>query len=236
MKILCFDTAEALAKAAAGEIASLLRQKPDCVLGLATGSTPEDTYAELVRMYKEEGLDFSKATSYNLDEYVGLDPAHPQSYRTFMNVHLFDLVNIDKAKTHIPDGNYASGEAYDAAIAKAGGVDLQVLGIGRNGHIGFNEPGETLVTGTHEAILTEDTREANARFFDSIDEVPKSAMSMGMGSIFAARKILLLALGEGKREAVRSLLDDKVTCNIPATLLKLHPDVTVLCDRAALGE
>lgn len=236
MKILCFDSAEALAKAAAGEIASLLERKPDCVLGLATGSTPEDTYAELVRMHKEEGLDFSRASSYNLDEYVGLDPAHPQSYRYFMNVHLFDHVNIDKAKTHIPDGSYASGAEYDAAIARAGGVDLQILGIGRNGHVGFNEPDSALITGTHEAILTEDTREANARFFDSIDEVPKSAMSMGMGSIFAARKILLLALGEGKRDAVRALLDDKVTTEIPATLLKLHPDVTVLCDRAALGE
>lgn len=236
MKILCFDSAEALAKAAAGEIAALIEKKPDCVLGLATGSTPEDTYRELVRMHKEEGLDFSRVTSYNLDEYVGLDPTHPQSYRYFMNVHLFDHVNIDKANTHIPDGNYPSGEAYDAAIAAAGGVDLQVLGIGRNGHVGFNEPGEYLVTGTHEAILTEDTREANARFFSSIDEVPKSAMSMGMGSIFAARKILLLALGEGKREAIRALLDEKITPMIPATLLKLHPDVTVLCDRAALGE
>ena len=236
MKILCFDSAEALAKAAAGEIAALIEKKPDCVLGLATGSTPEDTYRELVRMHKEEGLDFSRVTSYNLDEYVGLDPTHPQSYRYFMNVHLFDHVNIDKASTHIPDGNYPSGEAYDAAIAAAGGVDLQVLGIGRNGHVGFNEPGEYLVTGTHEAILTEDTREANARFFASIDEVPKSAMSMGMGSIFAARKILLLALGEGKREAIRALLDEKITPMIPATLLKLHPDVTVLCDRAALGE
>ena len=236
MKILCFDSAEALAKAAAGEIAALIEKKPDCVLGLATGSTPEDTYRELVRMHKEEGLDFSRVTSYNLDEYVGLDPTHPQSYRYFMNVHLFDHVNIDKANTHIPDGNYPSGEAYDAAIAAAGGVDLQVLGIGRNGHVGFNEPGEYLVTGTHEAILTEDTREANARFFASIDEVPKSAMSMGMGSIFAARKILLLALGEGKREAIRALLDEKITPMIPATLLKLHPDVTVLCDRAALGE
>ena len=236
LKIICFENEQELAKCAAGEIASLLREKPTAVLGLATGSTPVETYKELCRMHAEEGLDFSKATSYNLDEYVGLPEGHSQSYRTFMEENLFSKVNIRKECTFIPDSTWKKGEDYDAAIAAAGGIDLQVLGIGQNGHIGFNEPGRTLPLPTHLAALTESTRRANARFFNSIDEVPEYAMSMGLGSIFAAKKILLLATGASKHDAVQFLKDGLVTTDVPATLLKLHPDAVLLCDKAAFGK
>ena len=235
LKIVSFENELELAKCAAGEIASLLREKPEAVLGLATGSTPVETYKELCRMHKEEGLDFSRVTSYNLDEYIGLPEGHSQSYRAFMEENLFSKVNIRKECTFIPDGSWKSGEDYDAAITASGGIDLQILGIGQNGHIGFNEPDRTLLLPTHLAALTENTRQANARFFNSIDEVPKYAMSMGLGSIFAAKKILLLATGASKCDAIQFLKNGLVTTDVPASLLKLHPNVTLLCDAAAFG-
>lgn len=236
MEIRVFDDKQELARTAAAIFAVTLREKPDAVLGLATGSTPEDTYAALVRMYKEGTVDFSRAVSFNLDEYVGLPEDHSQSYHTFMKEHLFSLVNIRPENTHIPGAAYGSGAAYDEAIAAAGGIDLQLLGIGENGHIGFNEPASYLALGTHIGALTESTREANARFFEKTEDVPKYAMTMGMGSIMKAKKILLLALGEKKRDAIARMRDGLVTTEYPATLLKLHPDVVVLCDRAAYGE
>ena len=236
MKITVFENAEELSRAAAGLFADLIRRKPDAVLGLATGSTPLGTYRELVRMHREEGLDFSRITSFNLDEYVGLPEKHPQSYHTFMREHLFSLVNIPAENTHIPSSTLRDGAEYDRHIAAAGGIDLQLLGIGRNGHIGFNEPAESLALSTHLAALTDSTRQANARFFDSPSLVPEYAMTMGMGSIFAARHILLLAIGAEKRDAVRYLSDGLISTSVPATLLKLHPNVTLFCDKAAAGK
>lgn len=236
MKFLVFDDRNALDCAAAESIAALLKEKPNAILGLATGSSPEGMYRQLCRMHREEGLDFSAVRSFNLDEYIGIPEDHPQSYHVFMEENLFSKVNIQKENTHIPGSAYDSGEAYDNEIAAAGGIDLQVLGIGRNGHIGFNEPAQSLALGTHVAALTPSTREANARFFDSIEQVPEYAMTMGIGSIMGAKKILLIATGKEKHEAVQFLRDALVSTRVPATLLKLHPDVTVFCDREAYGQ
>lgn len=239
MKIIVCDTYKEMSAEAAKIVASLMTEKPDCVLGLATGSTPIGMYEELVRMTNEGKISFEKVTSYNLDEYFPLEPTHEQSYRYFMNQHLFDLVNIDKAKTFVPNGlskdPEKEGAAYDAAIAAAGGVDLQILGIGQNGHIGFNEPDDALIAGTHVTALTENTIEANSRFFTSKADVPTHAFTMGMGSIMKAKKIVILANGANKHDAVAQLLDDKITTKCPATFLKAHADVTLICDKAAFN-
>ena len=234
--IVTKDYAEMSAKAA--EImAEVIKNKPDCVLGLATGSTPIGMYDCLVDMYNAKELDFSAARSVNLDEYYPITPDNDQSYRYFMNEHLFDRVNIDKAKTAVPDGTAKDVEefcrAYEANIDALGGIDVQVLGIGRNGHIGFNEPADELIRGTHLTALTPDTIEANARFFASENDVPKHALTMGIQSVFKARKILLLANGKNKAEAIKAMLQGNVTTSCPATLLCLHPDVTVICDEDA---
>ena len=237
MKFIVCESYEEMSRRGAEIIADVMKAKPACLLGLATGSTPVGMYRELIGMCKRGEIDFSAVTTYNLDEYYPITPDNDQSYRYFMNKNLFDEVNIDKANTHVPDGAAADAEAacraYDEAYAKTGGADIQVLGIGQNGHIAFNEPEEALTVGTHVTGLTEDTIKANSRFFASIEDVPTRALTMGMGSIMMAKKIILLANGKNKHAAIAAMLDDKVTTAIPATLLKLHPDVVVICDKEA---
>lgn len=231
---------EAMSQKAAQIIKETIEGQAQPVLGLATGSTPVGTYEELIRLHKEEGLDFSKVISVNLDEYIGLAPDHPQSYRYFMNDKLFSHVNIERNNTHVPNGMAddleAEGKRYDAMIRDLGHIDLQLLGIGANGHIGFNEPDKTLRASTHVTDLTPSTIQANARFFDSIDDVPTTAISMGMGSILFADKILLLASGEAKADAIRQLTTDDIDPMCPATLLKVHPNVIILVDEAAASK
>ena len=195
-------------------------------------------YKEMIRAYEEEGLDFSKVKTFNLDEYVGLSQEHPSSYAYFMDNELFKYININKENTHVPDGKAENIEGYckryDEMINEAGGIDIQVLGIGENGHIAFNEPDEALSAGTSVVKLTENTIEVNSRFFDSLEEVPKTAITMGMGSILRARKIILLASGEKKAPVIKRLLNDnKVTTMFPVSFLLLHPDVTIIVDEEA---
>lgn len=221
-------------------VEALVRQKPDAVLGLATGSTPVGLYEYLVQAHQQHGLDFQQVTTFNLDEYLDLAKAHSQSYHTFMRENLFSHVNISPDRIHFPDEDYdavdETAEAYDARIYRAGGIDLQVLGIGRNGHIAFDEPAEELSFYTSTVTLTPSTREANARFFSSLEEVPTRAVSSGMGTIMQAKHLLILANGEGKREAVAHLLDGhRVTTLCPATLALLHPRATLIVDEAAAG-
>lgn len=237
MKVIVTKNYEEMSAVAANMLAELIAAKPDCVLGLATGSTPEGMYANLVRGYKEGKIDFSAVRSVNLDEYFPIKPENDQSYRYFMNKNLFDHVNIDKANTYVPNGQaedpQAEGARYEKIIDDLGGADLQILGIGQNGHIGFNEPDEVLIAGTHLEDLTEDTIKVNSRFFASVDEVPKQAFSMGIGSIFKARSIVIMASGANKHNAVAKMLEGNVTTFCPATLLNLHPNVTLICDEAA---
>lgn len=239
MRIIEAANYEDLSRKAADLIAAQVILKPDCVLGLATGSTPEGTYKELVTRYEQGVLDFSQISSVNLDEYRGLSQDNDQSYRYFMNRHLFDHVNIDKARTHVPNGKEPDSDKacadYDAQILSMGGVDLQLLGIGGNGHIGFNEPCDEFVVGTHCVNLTQSTIEANARFFSSIDEVPKQAYTMGIGNIMAAKKILLLASGAGKSQAIFDTCFGPVTPHVPASVLQLHPDAVIIADTEALS-
>ena len=237
MKIVVVKNYEEMSRVAAEGFAEVIKAKPDCVLGLATGSTPIGMYENLVAMYKAGELDFSKVRSVNLDEYYPITPDNDQSYRFFMNDNLFDHVNIDKAKTAVPDGTAkdveASCRAYEEMIDELGGIDVQVLGIGRNGHIGFNEPDAELIPYTHLTALTPSTIEANARFFASEDDVPKHALTMGIQSVFKARKIYLLVSGENKAEAVKAMLTGNIRTTCPASLLCLHPDVTLICDEDA---
>ena len=234
--ILCKNYDE-MSERGANIIARAMIDRPNCILGLATGSTPVGMYKRLIEMNRASWIDFSRVTTFNLDEYYPISPENSQSYRYFMNENLFNHVNIDKKNTYVPNGNATDAEAeckaYDAMIENSRGIDIQVLGIGINGHIGFNEPDENLITGTHLTALTESTIEANARFFDSKDEVPRHTLTMGIGSIMRARKIILLASGKNKHDAVMKLLDGKLTTACPATMLKLHPDVILICDEAA---
>ncbi|ERI95052.1 glucosamine-6-phosphate deaminase [Clostridiales bacterium oral taxon 876 str. F0540] len=237
MKVIVATNYEEMSKIAAKEIAKLLYVKPSAVLGLATGSTPEGVYKELIELNRAEKVDFSKAVSFNLDEYKGLKGDHPQSYRYFMDTKLFNHINIDKSKTHVPSGVAEDIEKecreYDESIEKAGGIDLQLLGIGTNGHIGFNEPSDFLNLNTHETDLTEDTIKANSRFFDSIDEVPTKAITMGLGSIMKADKIILLASGEKKADIIAKLVEDKISTRVPASMLQVHQNVLVIVDKEA---
>ncbi len=234
--ITCKNYDEA-SRAAAELLAAQIREKPQAVLGLATGSTPEGLYRELIAQYQAGKLDFSGLTTVNLDEYYPIAPTHEQSYRYFMEEHLFRHVNIPHERTYVPNGQatdpVAAGQAYDALIEQLGGIDLQLLGVGQNGHIGFNEPGDALVEGTHVTALTDSTIRANARFFASEADVPTHAMTMGMGNILRARRIVLMACGKAKHAAIEALLDERITTQVPATLLKLHPDVTIVCDEEA---
>lgn len=235
MQLIVTDPQQAAVRAA-GLYVDLLRRKPDAVLGLATGSTPLGLYARLAALYRAGELSFRRATSFNLDEYVGLPATHDQSYRYFMEHNLFSHVDLPAERTHVPSGLDVSDAAlagYDAAIEAAGGIDLQLLGLGGNGHIGFNEPGTPFGLGTHVVELTARTRQDNARFFASLDEVPTHAATMGVKTVMHARAILLLAFGSAKAEAVRAALTGPVTEDVPASVLQLHPDVTVICDEEA---
>jgi len=239
MQVYVYKTEAEVARAASMVFASEIYRKPDCVIGLATGSTPVPTYQELIRLNREGLLDFSKVRSYNLDEYVGLAEEHPCSYRYFMNEQLFDHINIDKANTHVPCGLgdvEANAAAYDAAIEAAGGIDLQLLGIGRNGHIGFNEPNTKFIYPTNVIDLTEDTIDANKRFFNSIDEVPRRAISMGVGTIMAARRVILLATGENKADAVSRAVKGPVEPDMIASILRMHPNCQFFVDEAAASK
>lgn len=213
--------------------------KPDSVLGLATGSSPIGAYQQLIEWYNKGDVDFSRVRSVNLDEYVGLAPSHEQSYAYFMHHNFFDFINIKPENVHLPDGldpdAEGQGEKYDALIRSLGGVDLQLLGIGRDGHIGFNEPCSEFVKGTHCVELTQDTREANARFFGSIDLVPKTAYTMGILDIMQARRVLMIASGSSKAAILKDAFWGPVTPQIPASILQLHPDFTLVADEEALA-
>ena len=230
------DPAE-MGKLAADQFEALIQAKPACVLGLATGSTPIPLYKELVAREKAGLIDFSRVRSANLDEYKGLSPDHPQSYRKFMQENLFDHVAIKAENTIVPDGLSqdipAMCQAYEENIEHWGGVDMQLLGLGHDGHIGFNEPEDHFPTMTHEVKLADMTIEANKRFFDSIDDVPKSAITMGIGTIMAAKKILMVVTGADKKEILHKTFWGPVTPEVPASILQFHPDVTVICDEAA---
>ena len=240
MKFLKFNTYEEMSAAAASIMAEQIKSKPNSVLGLATGSTPVGMYKKLIEMNKAGEIDFSDITTVNLDEYYPISPDNRQSYRYFMNHNLFYHININLENTNVPAGDAADADAecerYEKLIDSLGGIDVQVLGIGQNGHIGFNEPEEKLYSDTHVTALTESTMQANARFFSEDEVMPDKALTMGMGSIFKADKILVLANGKSKRDAVRQLVSGRITTSCPVTLLNLHKDVTLICDKEALGE
>jgi glucosamine-6-phosphate deaminase len=237
MNILTFDSTDKLNAAGAGIITGLLQTNPRAVLGLATGGTPVGIYSEVVNSYKSGLVSFKDATSFNLDEYVGLRKDHPESYYTYMNEHLFRHVDLPAASANIPDGNADDLEAecrrYDALIEEKKQIDLQLLGLGHNGHIGFNEPDHALTSGTHVVKLQEQTRNANARFFDSMDEVPQYAITMGVGAILKAKMILLVVKGADKADIVREALKGPISTECPASLLQTHPHLVVLVDKEA---
>jgi len=234
MNILKFRSDEELNEAGASIITGLVQTNPKAVLGLATGGTPVGIYRRIVETYRKGMVSFKSVTTFNLDEYVGIPKDHPESYHSYMKRHLFDHVDLQPENTHIPDGNAPDLEAecarYDRLLEKAGRIDLQLLGIGHNGHIGFNEPGGALCGGTHVVRLREETRQANARFFNSIDEVPTHALTMGVGTILKAKMILLVVRGADKAEIVHRALTGPITTECPASLLQTHANVVVLLD------
>ena len=236
-KILKAPTKEEAASLAADLFESVISQKPNCVLGLATGSSPVSLYQELIAREKAGKIDFSSVRSVNLDEYKGLAPEHPQSYRYFMQENLFDHISIRPENTIVPDGLTedapAMCAAYEEKIRAWGGIDLQLLGIGHDGHIGFNEPDAHFPRATHETKLLEITRRANPRFFSSLEEVPAAAYTMGIGTVMAARRIVMVANGEDKAEILKEAFFGPVTPEVPASILQFHPDVTLVCDEAA---
>lgn len=237
MEIIITPNYEEMSKTAAKIIASEIRRKHDLVLGMATGDTPVGMYQELVRIHKEEGLDFSKTKPFNLDEYVGLAPLHKNSYNYFTHENLFKHININMANVYVPQGNTNDPEEfckwYELQIKNAGGIDLQVLGIGRDGHIAFNEPGSSFASRTRVKALYKQTIEDNSRFFSSIEEVPRFAITMGIGTILEAKKILLIANGKKKADVVAAFIEGPVTSQITATALQLHTHVTVVLDEDA---
>lgn len=232
MKIIRAKDYADMSRKAANIIAAQIILKPDSVLGLATGSSPVGTYKQLIDWYNKGDIDFSQITSVNLDEYVGLSGDHEQSYRYFMNDNLFNHVNIDKARTHVPNGKAEDMDAecqrYEELIRSLGGVDLQLLGIGHDGHIGFNEPAPNFPTITHCVELNEMTIKANARFFGSESEVPTHAVTMGIQTIMRARKVLLIANGADKKEIMEKAFFGPVTPAVPASILQMHPDLTIV--------
>ena len=239
MEVIICSSYDELSKLAAEVVAEVVRNKPNAVLGLATGTSPLGLYTELARMNKEEGLDFSQVTSFNLDEYVGIGPEHEQSYRRFMNENLFEGINIDIAKTNVPDGLADDYEGfckgYEDKIAAAGGIDVQVLGIGSDGHIGFNEPADSLASRTHTVTLTEQTIDDNARFFQKKEDVPIYACTMGVGTVLDARKCVLVANGKGKTEAVAAMIEGPITSMCTASALQMHNDTQVFLDEETAG-
>lgn len=239
MKIIKAKDYYHMSRMAANIISAQVIMKPNCVLGLATGSSPIGTYEQLIRWYEKGDLDFSDVTSINLDEYKGLSPENDQSYRYFMNEHLFSHINIDINRTYVPNGlepdaNKACDD-YNKIIARSGGVDLQLLGLGLNGHIGFNEPGAAFECETHCVDLTQSTIDANSRFFESYDDVPKQAYTMGIKAIMQAKKIVIIVSGEKKASIVKEAFFGPITPQVPASVLQLHNDVTLVGDEAALS-
>ncbi len=234
MRVIECTTQDEAADLVATEILTALRGKPDLVLGLATGSTPIGVYERLVRAHRDQGADFSRVVTFNLDEYIGLGPDHPQSYRAFMARHLFDGISIPRSQVHFPpvegrDLTAACAE-YEAAIVAAGGIDIQVLGIGSNGHIGFNEPTSSLASRTRVKTLTDKTLADNARFYGPGETQPQLATTMGIGTILAARRVLLQSFGQKKAQAVHAAIEGPISSFWPASALQLHPDVTFFLD------
>lgn len=237
MEVIINPNPEAASKLAARKIAGVLRSKPSSVLGLATGGSPVAVYRELIRLHQEEGLDFSQVTTFNLDEYVGLGGSHPASYCHFMWKHLFEHINVRPERVHIPDGQAgdipASCKAYETAIREAGGIDLQLLGIGTDGHIAFNEPASSLASRTRIKTLTERTRRDNASFFAQGEEVPHHVITMGVGTIMEAREVVLLGFGAAKADAMAAAIEGPVTQMVPASVLQFHEHACFLLDEAS---
>jgi len=242
MEIIIQTSPETASGLLARRIAALIRRKPDTVLGLATGSTPLGLYKQLIQMHREQGLDFSQVRTFNLDEYIGLSPSHPQSYHLFMWKNLFDHININPVRVHFPSG-LVVGEnlpdycrRYEEEIAHCGSIDLQVLGIGSDGHIGFNEAGSSLGSRTRIKTLTRRTMEDNARFFETAEAVPHHVITMGVGTIMEAREIALLAFGEGKAAAVAGAVEGPITASNPASILQMHPQAKAYLDEPAASK
>lgn len=239
MRIYKTKDYDEMSRVAANIISAQIILKPESMLGLATGSSPIGVYEQLVKWYEKGDLDFSNVTTVNLDEYKGLPKENKQSYYYFMHEHLFDKVNINVENTYLPDGMNLDSEAeatrYEALVKSLGTVDLQLLGLGRNGHIGFNEPGDIFEKATHCVTLKESTIDANKRFFDSIDDVPKQAYSMGIGTILRSKKLLVVVSGEEKAQALKDSICGEVTPQVPGSILQFHNDVTIVADEAALS-
>lgn len=241
MLVLIQPSYEELSREAARIVANAVKSNPRITLGLATGGTMFEMYKELVRVHKEEGIDFSGVATFNLDEYLGLSADHPQSFHRFMRENLFDHVNIPRSRIHVPDGTVRGGyeeycAAYESAIRDAGGIDLQVLGIGRNGHIGFNEPASSFASRTRLKVLTSETIEDNRKFFQPGEAMPECAITMGLGTILEARKILILAAGAAKARAVEKAIEGPITASVTASCLQWHPDVTFVIDEDAASQ
>ncbi|CAH0163092.1 Glucosamine-6-phosphate deaminase [Microbacterium oxydans] len=234
-EVVIVESAEAAGSLVATEIFELIAQRADAVLGLATGSTPLPVYEALRK--QRNGRDLSLVRGFALDEYVGIDPAHPESYRSVITREVIEPLGLDPARINVPNGAEATiqhaGDDYEAAIAAAGGVDLQILGIGTDGHIGFNEPGSSFASQTRVKTLTEQTRADNARFFDSVDDVPRHCITQGLGTILRARHLVLLAFGEGKAQAIADAVEGPLTAMLPASAVQLHPHATIVVDEAA---
>ena len=240
MLVIVNDTYDLMCKEAAKLVADRLRKKPNLVLGLATGSTPLGLYKELIRLHRDEGLDFSKVTTFNLDEYVGLPPSHDQSYHYFMHENLFKHINLDPRHIHVPQGMAKDIDVfcawYEQRIVESGGIDLQVLGIGANGHIAFNEPGSSLGSRTRIKTLTGTTRVDNARFFKTKEEVPRFAITMGVGTIMDAKELLLLANKASKSDAVKAAVEGPLTATCPASIIQMHKSAYVFLDKEAASQ
>lgn len=238
MKVIIAENYQDGASKGADIIEKIVRDQPDCTLGLATGSSPVGMYQELARRYREEGLDFSRVHSVNLDEYVGLEGTHDQSYRYFMNSNLFDHINIDKANTYVARGTgdvAANLKEFNEVLDRTD-IDIQVLGVGPDGHLGFNEPGDTLHDGAHEETLEDSTIEANKRFFASKEEVPTHALTMGMGNIMRAKKLLMIINGNKQEAATKLLMEDKIDPHCPCTFMRMHRDATVIIEKKLADE
>lgn len=239
-KLVVCDDADSASEVVSNEIGLLIREKPEAVLGLATGGTPVATYEKLAESHRLGECDFSKTVTFNLDEYLGLAPTHSQSFRFFMERQLFDHINVAPANTHVPNGLTddvaAECQRYENLIRDHGGIEMQLLGLGHNGHIAFNEPGSPKESRTRQVDLTGETIENNARFFDSIGDVPRHALTMGIGTILESKRIILLATGDGKRDAVQKMVRGPMTSDHPASFLQTHPDVMIVLDREAAGD